>query len=236
MIKTVVFDLDDTLYSEVDYCSSGLRATAKFIAQTLASGPNQEEIFSVLWDQFQQGNRTRTLNAALNTLGIPHDRQLIQSLVLVYRRHKPRITLPPESRRVLDELAQTYTLALLTDGFLPAQRLKVQALKIQPYFSHIVYTEQLGRESWKPSPAGFEQLCQALDTPGEQMVYVGDNPAKDFVAPNALGFTTIQIQRPNRIHQTAPTDDQGRPDAVLDNLSQLPGHLASLNKVGQPTA
>lgn len=233
MITTVVFDLDDTLYSEVDYCRSGLRATAGFITQTLATGLGPEEIFSALWDQFQQGNRAHTLNAALDMLGIPHDKKLIRSLVSVYRKHRPQIALPRESRRVLETLKETYTLALLTDGFLPAQRLKVQALKIKKYFSHIIFTEQFGRQFWKPSPVGFQRLCELLDVPAEQMVYVGDNPAKDFVAPNALGFTTIQVRRPDSIHDTAPADDQARAGHVLDRLSELPGQLESLNLAGQ---
>jgi putative hydrolase of the HAD superfamily len=231
MIATVVFDLDDTLYSEVDYCNSGLRATARFLSRTQAPGLDQEEIFSALWAQFQRGNRTQTFNAALDALGIPYDERLIRSLILAYRKHMPCIELPQESRRVLDELAQTYTLALLTDGFLPAQRLKVQALKITKYFRHIVFTEQLGRLFWKPSPVGFQQLCEILDLPGEQMVYVGDNPAKDFLAPNSLGFTTIQIQRPDRIHDCAAPNDQARADYVLDSLDELPRRLEILSPV-----
>jgi len=228
MITTVVFDLDDTLYSEVDYCNSGLRATARFIAQTQGPGLNQAEVFSVLWDQFQQGNRSQTLNAALDALDIPYDERLIRSLVMVYRKHKPRIKLPQESRRVLDELAHVYTLALLTDGFLPAQRLKVQALRIEKYFRHTVFTEQLGRQFWKPSPVGFQRLCQILSVPGEEMVYVGDNPAKDFIAPNSLGFTTIQIQRPERIHNTLAPHDQARAHHILNSINELPRHLESL--------
>ena len=231
MITTVVFDLDDTLYSEVDYCNSGFRATARFLSRTQAPGLDQEEIFSALWAQFQQGNRTQTFNAALDTLGIPHDEQLIRSLIMAYRKHMPRIKLPQESRRVLDELAQTYTLALLTDGFLPAQRLKVQALKIKKYFRHIVFTEQLGRLFWKPSPVGFQRLCEILSVPGRQMVYIGDNPAKDFIAPNSLGFTTLQIHRPDRIHDTVAPNDQARAHHVLDSLDEIPRQLEALSPV-----
>jgi len=235
MLTTVVFDLDDTLYSEVDYCNSGLRATARFLSRTQAPGLDQEEIFSALWAQFQRGNHTQTFNAALEVLSIPHDEKLIRSLVMAYRKHMPRIELPQESRRVLDALAQTYTLALLTDGFLPAQRLKVQALKIKKYFRHMVFTEQLGRQFWKPSPVGFQHLGQILDVPGRQMVYVGDNPAKDFIAPNSLGFTTIQIQRPERIHDTVAPNEQAQADYVLHSLSELPSHLESLSPVS-PTS
>lgn len=233
MITTVVFDLDDTLYSEVDYCRSGLRATAGFIAQTQTTALDQEEIFSALWDQFQRGNRTQTLNTALDVLGIPYNQQLIRSLVMAYRKHSPQIALPRENRRLLETLKEIYTLGLLTDGYLPAQRLKVQALKITKYFAHIIYTEQLGRQCWKPSPVGFQRLCDLLNTPPEQMVYVGDNPAKDFIAPNALGSTSIQVRRPDGIHNTAPAGEQARAGHVLESLSELPELLESLNLATQ---
>ena len=63
---------------------------------------------------------------------------------------------------VLKTLKKRYKLALLTDGYLPAQRLKVQALGIEKYFQAIVYTEELGREYWKPSTRGFENILKEL--------------------------------------------------------------------------
>ena len=61
-------------------------------------------------------------------LGIPCDGPLIYKPVEVYRTHTPTLTLPPESQAVLEDLKDSYTLGLLTDGYLPTQRLKVQAL------------------------------------------------------------------------------------------------------------
>ena len=51
MIKVVIFDLDDTIYDEIDYCRSGLRAVAEFLAE--ASGElAADRIFQALWRQF----------------------------------------------------------------------------------------------------------------------------------------------------------------------------------------
>jgi putative hydrolase of the HAD superfamily len=32
-------------------------------------------------------------------------------------------------------------------------------------------------------------------------VYVADNPAKDFVAPRALGWATVRVRRAGSLHQ-----------------------------------
>jgi len=221
MITTVVFDLDDTLYDEIEYCKSGFAAVAEFARSA-------EHISAVLWEQFTAGNRTKTFNAALDELGMGYDDELIGELIEVYRNHKPKISLPNDSWDVLCELSTKYTLALLTDGFLPGQQLKVQALGIEKYFECIVYTEQLGRECWKPSPAGFEKIMQTLKGKPENMAYVADNEKKDFIAPNKLGFSTIQLIRPARIHRTVSGEPGASAHHTICEISQLSGLLEKL--------
>ena len=227
MITTVAFDLDDTLYDEIEYCKSGFAAVSEFLAD-LPEAPAAERIFATIWKQFTAGNRTRTFNAALDKLGISYDDKLIGSAVKVYRNHVPKIALPQDSRDVLCQLSTKYTLALLTDGFLPAQQLKVRALGIEKYFKCIVYTEQLGRNCWKPSPAGFEKLMQTLNATPENTAYVADNEKKDFIAPNKLGFLTIQIVRSAGIH-TEPSGECGAAARyVIYQISSLPALLEGL--------
>jgi len=227
MITTVVFDLDDTLYDEIEYCKSGFSAVSDFLAR-LPRFPPAERIFDSLWRQFTSGDRTKTFNAALDELGIGCDDKLIGELIKVYRSHTPKITLPDDSRNILDRLYGGYTLALLTDGFLPAQQLKVEILGIERYFKCIVYTEELGRDCWKPSPAGFQKLMETLNIKPENAAYVADNGRKDFIAPNQLGILTIQLIRPARIH----TEISEKPDAaaqyVIHKISQLPKLLDKL--------
>jgi putative hydrolase of the HAD superfamily len=53
-------------------------------------------------------------------------------------------------------------------------------------------------------------------------VYVGDNPAKDFLAPNALGWTTIQVLHPANLRRSLPA----RADAAAGHaVSDLAGVL-----------
>jgi len=229
MITTVVFDLDDTLYDEVEYCKSGFEAVAEFLAN-LPEAPRlkgrAKRIFDAFWKQFKAGNRTKTFNAALDELGgIRYDDTLIQQLIYAYRNHAPKITLPQDSRDVLSQLSGKYTLALLTDGFLPAQQLKVQALGIEKYFKCIIYTEQLGREFWKPSPAGFEKLMEALNAKPQTIAYVADNEKKDFIAPNKLGFLTIRIIRPAGLHSESSQEPGAAAQYTIRQISQLSAFL-----------
>jgi len=236
MITTVIFDLDDTLYDEIEYCKSGFAAVAEFLANRSESTINNpimikyeiKRISQILWKQFSTGNRTKTFNAALDKLDISYDDKLIRELIEVYRQHRPTITLPLDSRDALCKLSKKYTLALLTDGFLPGQQLKVQALGIEQYFKSIVYTEQLGRQYWKPSPVGFENIIRSLGTRPENTVYIADNEKKDFIAPNKLGFVTIQILRPARLHTSACEQAEGKAQHIIGQISQLSSLLEKL--------
>jgi putative hydrolase of the HAD superfamily len=229
MITTVIFDLDDTIYDEIEYCKSGFAAVAEFLAgrtEPTINNPVKTEdekrhIFETLWEQFSSGNRKKTFNAALEKLDIGYDDKFIQELVEVYRNHLPTITLPPDSRDALSELSKKYTLALLTDGFLPAQKLKVQALGIEKYFESIIYTEQLGREYWKPSQVGFEKIIRTIGAKPENTAYIADNEKKDFIAPNKLGFVTIKILRPARLRTYTGSQPQTKAQHIIAQISQL---------------
>jgi putative hydrolase of the HAD superfamily len=227
MITTVVFDLDDTLYDEIEYCKSGFMAVADFLAEK-SNTFSTECIFDVLWEQFTFGNRKKTFDAALDELGIKHDDEFIEDLVNTYRGHVPNLTLPWDSRDVLCKLGAKYTLALLTDGFLPGQQLKVQSLGIKGFFKCIIYTEELGREFWKPSPAGFEKIIEILDEKPGNMAYIGDNEKKDFIAANKLGFLTVQLIRPARLHTSVCAEIGAKARFVIHEIGRLPALLDEL--------
>ena len=220
MIKTVVFDLDDTLYDEIEYCKSGFGAVSEFIAEQ-NKNLSPDSVFDCFWNEFTAGNRTQTFNAALAKLGISFDNKLITELIGVYRNHRPQIALPADSRDVLDQFSEKYTLALLSDGFLPAQQLKVQALGIEKYFKCIIYTEQLDRQFGKPSPVGFEKLMTELNAKPENSVYVADNEKKDFIAPNKLGFLTVQLIRSAHIHTETNTEPGAAAKHIIQKITQL---------------
>ncbi len=219
--------MDDTLYDEVDYCNSGFAAVAAVISGH-PNFPERKRLYDAFWQQFTSGNHTTTFDAALEQLSVSYDDQLIQKMVTIYRRHHPVITLPAETKEVLELLRKNYILGLVTDGFLPAQELKVQALGIEEYFESIVYTEQLGREFWKPSPVGFEKIIRKLHQKPENCAYVADNEQKDFMGPNKLGFQTIQLTRPNCLHTQPAAKPEDKADHVIQSLEQLPALLAGL--------
>ena len=96
MITTVVFDLDDTLYDEIDFCRSGFQAGTKFIA-TLSDKHSPDDILATIWDCFITGNRSSTFDATLRRLDIPYDPNIIGKLVEIIARTRQRSPCRPRA-------------------------------------------------------------------------------------------------------------------------------------------
>jgi putative hydrolase of the HAD superfamily len=168
-----------------------------------------------MWDLFLGGQTVKTFDATSAHFKLGLGPPQIAELVEVYRNHAPAIAPYSGIPHLLSLLRERVRLAVLSDGFLPAQWLKLEALKLERFFDCVLFTEELGRECWKPSPAGFAAVAERLAVPGESCAYVADNPAKDFVAPNRLGWRTIQYLRPGQLHAERPAPPDGPPQSVV---------------------
>jgi len=224
VIEAIVFDLDDTLYSEHEYVESGLRAASEWWVGERGGAP----FFARAWELFEAGTRGNLFNLCLEEQGVSAEPGLIKGLVEAYRSHSPQIELFADASWVLSELAGR-RLALITDGYLVAQRAKVAALEIAPRFEVVVFTDELGREFWKPDPAAFQRVMREMDVPGSACIYIGDNPTKDFVGCKRLGWRTVHVDREGGEYAGAAVDEDHRAEFSLDSLRALPELLESLD-------
>jgi len=217
-VTAVVFDLDDTLYPERDYVCSGFKVIARHLAD---AEHDANSVYKLLEEAFKHGPRDRIFNRVLKLLGRQDSEQVIRELVKLYRDHAPTLKLDKQVASTLRKLKRHFKLGLLTDGYLPAQKLKVQALKLQDTFDHVIYTEELGREFWKPAVMAFEMMSQALAVEPRRCVYVADNPAKDFVAPHQLGWQTVQLKQDFQVHPDPEPAPRGQAQNIIHHLTEL---------------
>lgn len=190
-VDAVIFDLDDTLYSEVDYVRSGYRAVA-------AVFPDVERMAEKLWAAFEQ--RMPAIDVVLRAEG--KDTAENKALALeTYRGHIPNIDLYPGVRELLVRLKTQRKLGLITDGRPEGQRAKLGALELEGCFDKVIITDELGGVQYrKPNETAFRRMSCELDVPFERMVYIGDNTSKDFLAPQALGMMAIYFKNPNGLY------------------------------------
>jgi putative hydrolase of the HAD superfamily len=218
MTRVAVFDLDDTLYLERDFVRSGFAAVGRW----LSAHYEISDFEGYAWDLFLAGRRGDVFDRALPQLGLDPQPALIRRLIRVYREHLPTIRLEPAAADLLAALSGRCRLAVLTDGYHDTQQRKIAALGLDQRCRPIVCTDQWGREHWKPSPRGFLHLQQALGASPERCIYIGDNPAKDFRAPKALGWATLRVRHPLGEHaRAAPATPLDEADATVSSLAEV---------------
>ena len=198
--RLLILDLDDTLYPEADFVGSGHRAAALAVWRD-----HRIDVEPELRRRFAAGQRGDTLTAALQALEVPFSPGYVERvLVPAYREHTPQISPYLDARPVLTELrARGHALALLSDGWAAVQRRKLAALGLADLFAAVMFTDELGRDAWKPSTRGFEALLQQLGIEAKDALYIADNPTKDFIGPHRLGMQSIRIMRPGGEHAAA---------------------------------
>ncbi|MCD8543315.1 MAG: HAD family hydrolase [Sulfurospirillum cavolei] len=192
-IKVVVFDLDDTLYEEITYVYSGFKAVANALSQEHAL--SFEALFGTLKETLHVKGRGQIFDDLLRHYGL-YTKARVQHCVSLYRLHTPTITLLPEAQALLRELQhKQIPVYMVTDGNKIVQNRKIEALHVKPFVKKVFITHRYGKMHAKPSPYCFEKIATLENITPQEIVYIADNPHKDFIGIKPLGFQTIRIKQ-----------------------------------------
>lgn len=212
----LVFDLDDTLYDELTYVKSGMSTVAAAISGE--GGYDEKEVFELLWARVLR-ERGRVFDDVLAELGIATTRR-IRRLVSLYRLHDPKLQLWPAARRCLRRLGEL-RMYIVTDGNQNVQQRKLRALGLydDPRIRGCYLTYRYGRERAKPSPYCFELITRRERCNPSDVLYVADNPTKDFVGIKPLGFRTLRVLTGQ--HRTIEVDSPLEAQHRISSLDEL---------------
>jgi putative hydrolase of the HAD superfamily len=209
-----VFDLDDTLYSERSYELSGITAAWYKLSEL------NPDISTTIPLELLIKQREQWVDLILHIE--PKNFTLSRDLLLeIYRSHFPSIELYDDSCELLSFLVENKAkLAMITDGRSLSQRQKLKALNIEHLFKPI----QISEETGYPKPNSESYLAIEKVYPNHQYLYFGDNPKKDFVTPNKLGWSTYGLKdRGNNVHpqHNHASERFYMPQIWLNKLSEL---------------
>lgn len=188
-VKGIVFDLDDTLYPQISYKRSGFNVVAQWLASRHNLNPSA--ILSELEDildlygpsypyMFDRLAERFTLGASF-----------VPEMVRIFIEHEPRIRCYDGVIPMLTRLKNKYRLGILTDGRLTVQQKKIDALGLTDRADEILCSDLVGLE--KPATELFQWFEDAFRLNGENLMYVGDNPQKDFYGANCRGWRTVMV-------------------------------------------
>ena len=208
----IVFDLDDTLYDEIDFVKSGFREVSKYLGKN--------EYYDFMYDIFLKEGSGKIFNRLIEKFSLDVS---LQKLIEIYRFHKPQIKLPKDSLRVL-RFAKKYKTALISDGHYIMQQNKFNALNLEKFIEYPIFTDFYHTK--KPKLKPFKIVMEKYVNK-KNFVYISDNPKKDFFAPNELGWKTIRYKNPNGIYKHI----ENNAHYEVENKEEIIEILTKLNKM-----
>lgn len=221
-----VFDLDDTLAFEKDYCRSGFRFAADWLASHYPQLENPREVENVMGRALDGMNpHYDALEEWITRKGI-EPREVMPALVSAVHSHVPDslYALKPDALGQLESFLRAgVRMALVTDGRSNTQRAKIRALGLDKYFAPdlIFISGERGHDKYEPN--NFMEIVRYFPE-AKGFFYAGDNPEKDFRHPNLLGWTTFCVIDP-RHRNLFSQEDRPWPDAPdhkIVSLTEIP--------------
>jgi putative hydrolase of the HAD superfamily len=216
-IKAVIFDMDDTLFSESEYVKSGLHAVDHWVLKKF----NILGFYENATHLFENGHRKLIFNKTLEILNIASHESYINEMLNIYRSHSPKIQLLEDAEWVLNNLENSVKLGVITDGYEVVQNKKVEALKLRERFHSIVISDFYGRVNWKPSTIPYQVVSKELQCLHQECCYIGDNMSKDFISAKKLGWKTVHIKRDCGIYSNIEKGPEYKAHYQITDLREL---------------
>lgn len=189
LLKGLVFDLDDTLYPQVDYKRSGFRAVSKWLKKH--QNLNAEQSYAALEQILKNKGASHSwiFDDFVKKEQLPP--MLAKEMTQVFIAHQPQLQCYPGVNQLLKQLRCHYLLGILTDGRQSSQEKKLLALHLHNKVDAILLSDSMNLN--KPAGKLFSWFEEKFNLRGSQLAYIGDNPQKDFLGANHRGWLTIRI-------------------------------------------
>lgn len=219
MIKAVIFDLDDTLYPEREYVISGFEVIGKYFNEKYNIKDTAEELIKL----FDIDNNN-VYGRYLYSINKENDKELFNIMIKLFRNHKPdKLNFYSDIEPMITKLKKRkIKIGIITDGRINGQENKIEALGIPKIFDYYIVTQSLGGEIYhKPCPKAYEIMAEKMNIKYNEMIFVGDNPIKDFAISSIYPIITVEIERENKIHKDKEYYKGIKPKYKIKNMNEL---------------
>lgn len=222
VIRSVIFDLDDTLY---DCFAQRVRATHRYAARAMVRAglkATVEAVYRARMRAFRQDPMLRHIDAEVCRRFHAADPEAVSHAAREAYFNCPvgKLTLFPGTLPLLRHLQRCGVRCYVVSfGEPKIQHAKVRALGLDknPLLDRILYAD---RDKLLTKEAAFREIQRELGLPPEQMLVVGDRPMAEIRAGNELGMHTIRIRRGEFAAQE-PENPEEKPDYVVTNIAKV---------------
>jgi putative hydrolase of the HAD superfamily len=208
----LVFDLDDTLYHEINFLISAYKEIANTIDPI-----DSHTIFHKMFEMYSNGENA--FEYLINTF--PEKELTIDNLLYLYRNHYPVISAMDGVKEMFDQIIRKKArIGIITNGRSITQRNKLKALGLFPYLSEIIISEECGYE--KPDERIYRIISDKY--PNLNYFYFGDNVRIDFLAPKKLSWTCVGLKdNKSNIHSDSEkySDNAFQPHVYITSFKEI---------------
>ena len=222
MIRSVFFDMDDTIYDTSGFATIARRAAVKSMVHNGLNCSEQEGYDRLLEIVKDKGsNYDKHFNILTEDINGKADPLIVVSGIITYHNTKfSMLKLEPESFSVLLYLkSKGYKVGLITNGKELKQWEKLVRLGVYPFFDDVVTSESIGIE--KPDPEIFRTAMDRLNVTAGTSVMIGNNFDVDIMGALNSGMQAMLINSEITDKQQEQLDNKGYNVEVLDSLMDL---------------
>ena len=220
-MRLIVFDLDGTLIDSKRDLSDAINA---LLVELGADALPIEQVAAMIGD-----GAAVLVRRALSASGLkPDPRKALDRFLELYDDRLIAHTVPYDGmREVLDDLRDSYSLAVLTNKPARATGIILEQLDLAGYFDLVVGGDSpFGR---KPDPAGLLHIVQSAGHAPASSILIGDSPI-DLETARRAG-TRICLARYGFGFCFTDADFRGT-EVFVDRPADLPRVLAELDTAG----
>lgn len=235
-IKTIFFDLDQTLIDWRGYKTSAIIASASAMRKAGLGLPeeNIREMIEKIYDE-EGWEYQKVFDDLLKNLGFECDSKVYNKIkaaaVVAYREEKRKyLRVYPDVNLALERLNKmNYKLGLISDAPPFEGWLRLYELNLVNYFEedHIYIKEKI-----KASTKIFEDIMKEHNYAPYELMMVGDDPKRDIRPANEVGIVTVLIKY-GQVYPVEEQDPLQKPDFYLFNLWELIELLRKAKEVWQ---
>jgi putative hydrolase of the HAD superfamily len=232
-VRTVLFDLDDTLHDDTFAFTSAAEEVAREVAaehgiDALALKCAYIAEAEGFWQRLTNDQvrtklsqlRTTMWGNALGTVGL-RDPELAERSATNYNIYRKKYFSPfPDAVDLLKTLkGRGVKLGLLTNGVSETHHEKIALLQISQYFDALFLADEVGMV--KPDPLLFAHACRKLESSPSVSAMVGDRYERDIAGAIEAGLYSIWVNVRNEdVPQGAPP-----PHVIVREIGEVAAHL-----------
>ncbi|NEZ91165.1 HAD family hydrolase [Clostridium botulinum] len=219
VINTIIFDLDDTLYKELDFVYGAFKEVCTYLSNKY--NKDEKQLYKDILNTLEEHGRGKIFNIICEKYNMKAD---IKELVKIYREAKPKISLYEDAKYILTYL-KAKNVGIITDGKASVQWNKIKLLGLEKMVDKIIVTDDFGLDFWKPHEFAYREMLKYFNCTSQQCIYVGDNPHKDFIGARKVGMHTVRIIREVGDHMNTFLDANYEADNKINSLREMANFL-----------